>query len=91
MILPNRFKAVLPQYSETAGGTIALPAVGKGTFGLPHVIRAGSGSSLSGLIIPSNAADPYKSPADGMIAYHTTLNALRVRIDGQWKSVVTLP
>lgn len=106
VILGNRFRytstlinivstavdcTVLPQFSETTGGSITLPAALTGTLAAPHIIRPGNGSSITGLIIPSYSADPAKSTTDGMIAYNTTLNALRVRIDGQWKSVTTIP
>ena len=106
VILGNRFRytttlinivstavdcTVLPQYSETTGGSITLPSALTGTLAAPHIIRPGSGSSLTGLIVPSYSTDPVKSTTDGMIAYNTTLNALRVRVDGQWKSVTTVP
>jgi hypothetical protein len=77
---------IVPQYEDSSMGSIELPQPNEGLFGAPHIVRA-SGSALTGLVIPSSAQDPTHGTVDGQLAYNTTLNALRVRQGGAWRTV----
>ncbi len=106
-ILSNRFKevnvliridpgardcVVFPQYADNAAGigTIVLPYPNEGMYGAPHIVRPG-GVEMSGLLVPSSAADPTTGLRQGMLSYNTTLQSLRAYVNGTWNPVALDP
>lgn len=75
------------QYDESSTGSLNL-AAGVRVFGAAHIIRP-SGSLLTGMTVPSYAAEPTDNVRAGMMIYNTTTGKLRLRTATQWKTVST--
>lgn len=79
---------VMPQYDETASGSMTLPNnPNRGLFASPQVNQGGT-SAKTGLIIPQVSSDPPTANAQpGMLVYNTSSDKLRVFDGTTWKSV----
>lgn len=102
VILSNRFKnvdtlvkvdATVPDCMVSPQGEVGssvgvmdLPDPNMGMFGGAQ-IRKPATNVLTGLIIPSGPDDPTENLQNGMLAYNTTGQALRVFYAGAWRTV----
>lgn len=78
---------VFPQGEVSAVGAMSLPFPNEGMWGGAQ-IQQGSGNVLTGMILPSSANDPGGAESmEGMLFYNTTGQALRVYLNGAWRTI----